>query len=104
MIIKEINVNDYLTKSNLPASDYVINPYVGCPMKCLYCYAAYMVSFSKHEEDWGDFIDVKHTNKRINNRGYNNNCKLHRKWNNKTSNPSNNSKSRRSKYWKNNTM
>ena len=28
--VTEIKVNDYLTKSNLPASDFVINPYVGC--------------------------------------------------------------------------
>ena len=39
MEINEINVNDYLTKSNLPSSDYVINPYVGCPHGCKYCYA-----------------------------------------------------------------
>ena len=31
MLEKVIKVNDYVTKSNLPASDYVINPYVGCP-------------------------------------------------------------------------
>ena len=30
IIVKEIEVKDYLTKSNLPASDYVINPYVCC--------------------------------------------------------------------------
>ena len=28
MLVKEIKANDYLTKSNLPASDYVINPYI----------------------------------------------------------------------------
>ena len=32
MNILQINVNDYLTKSNFPASDYVINPYIGCPL------------------------------------------------------------------------
>lgn len=29
VIEKEIAAKDYLIKSNLPASDYVINPYVG---------------------------------------------------------------------------
>ena len=38
---QKVNTKDYLTKSNLPASDYVINPYVGCPHACKYCYANY---------------------------------------------------------------
>ncbi len=59
-------VKDYLNKTKLKSLDYVINPYVGCPHKCLYCYASYMSSFSKHTEGWGDFIDVKCTNKKIN--------------------------------------
>lgn len=59
-------VKDYLTKTKLTTLDYVINPYVGCPNKCLYCYASYMSSFSKHKEEWGEFIDVKQTRKRIN--------------------------------------
>lgn len=66
MVIKEININDYLTKSNLPASDYVINPYVGCPHGCKYCYASFMKRFTGHTEDWGDFIDVKKCDKKIN--------------------------------------
>lgn len=65
MIIKEINTNDYLTKSNLPGSDYVINPYVGCSHGCKYCYASFMKRFTGHKEDWGDFIDVKSCNKKI---------------------------------------
>ena len=63
---KEIQVNDYLTKSNLPASDYVINPYVGCPHGCKYCYASFMKRFTGHKEDWGTFIDIKKCNKKIN--------------------------------------
>lgn len=65
MIIKEINVKDYLTKSNLPASDYVINPYIGCPHGCKYCYASFMKRFTKHDEEWGKFIDIKFCNKKI---------------------------------------
>ena len=65
MIIKEINVKDYLTKSNLPASDYVINPYIGCPHACKYCYASFMKRFTKHDEEWGKFIDIKFCNKKI---------------------------------------
>ncbi len=65
MVIKEINVKDYLTKSNLPASDYVINPYIGCPHGCKYCYASFMKRFTKHDEEWGKFIDIKFCNKKI---------------------------------------
>ena len=61
-----IKVNDYLTKSNLPASDFVINPYVGCPHGCKYCYACFMKRFSGHSEPWGSFIDIKQCEKQIN--------------------------------------
>lgn len=67
MVVEDVTrVKDYLNKTMLTTLDYVINPYVGCPNKCLYCYAAYMSSFSKHSEEWGEFIDIKRTNKRIN--------------------------------------
>ncbi len=66
MVIKEIKVNDYLTKSKLPASDYVINPYVGCPHGCKYCYASFMKRFTGHNEEWGDFLDIKICDKKIN--------------------------------------
>ena len=65
MVVNEITVNDYLTKSNLPDSDYVINPYVGCTHGCKYCYASFMKRFTGHKENWGDFIDIKRCNKLI---------------------------------------
>ena len=65
MVVNEIIVNDYLTKSNLPDSDYVINPYVGCTHGCKYCYASFMKRFTGHKENWGDFIDIKRCNKPI---------------------------------------
>ena len=65
MVIKEIQIKEYLTKSNLPASDYVINPYVGCPHGCKYCYASFMKRFTGHTEDWGTFVDIKRCDKKI---------------------------------------
>jgi len=59
MKIKEINVKSIITKTNLPAGDYVINPYVGCLHGCKYCYARFMKRFTGHSEPWGEFIDVK---------------------------------------------
>lgn len=63
MIIKEKEVKDYLTKSKL--GEYAINPYVGCPHKCRYCYASFMKRFTNHKEEWGEFIDIKLCDKPI---------------------------------------
>lgn len=59
MEIKEIEAKSIIVKSNLPDSDYVINPYVGCQHGCIYCYARFMKRFTNHREDWGKFLDVK---------------------------------------------
>lgn len=59
-IIREIDVNSVLTKTNLPVGDYAANPYVGCTHACKYCYASFMKRFTGHPEKWGTFIDVKH--------------------------------------------
>lgn len=59
MIVKEIETKNVLTKSNLPVSDYSVNPYVGCVHACKYCYASFMKRFTGHSESWGEFVDVK---------------------------------------------
>lgn len=56
---KVIKANDFLVESKLPDADYVINGYVGCTHKCIYCYACFMKRFTNHTEPWGDFIDIK---------------------------------------------
>ena len=58
LIIKQIETKNVLTKSNLPVSDYSVNPYVGCTHACKYCYASFMKRFTNHPEPWGDFLDV----------------------------------------------
>ncbi len=57
--VKEIDVKTVMTKSNLPVSDYSVNPYVGCTHACKYCYASFMKRFTNHPEPWGEFVDVK---------------------------------------------
>ena len=49
-----------MTKSSLPVGGFSVNPYVGCPHACKYCYASFMKRFTGHPEAWGTFLDVKH--------------------------------------------
>lgn len=64
MIVTEKQVKDYLSASKI--GKFTINPYVGCPHACKYCYASFMKRFSNHPEPWGDFIDIKRCDKKIN--------------------------------------
>ena len=59
-IIQKIEVKSVLSKSNLPVCEYSVNPYVGCPHACQYCYASFMKRFTNHPEPWGNFLDVKY--------------------------------------------
>lgn len=58
--INHIETRSVMTKSNTPLGGYSVNPYVGCPHACRYCYAPFMKRFTGHTEPWGTFIDVKH--------------------------------------------
>lgn len=59
-IIRDIDVQSVMTRSSLPVGGYSVNPYVGCPHACKYCYASFMKRFTGHAEPWGTFLDVKH--------------------------------------------
>lgn len=52
-IIREIDVQNVMTKSSLPVGGFSVNPYVGCPHACKYCYASFMKRFTGHTEPWG---------------------------------------------------
>ncbi len=53
------DVKTIMTKSSLPVGGFSVNPYVGCPHACRYCYASFMKRFTGHTEKWGTFLDVK---------------------------------------------
>ncbi len=60
MIVKEILAKTIMTKTGIPDSDYVINPYVGCGHGCKYCYSDFIVrKFKKISYPWGEFVQVK---------------------------------------------
>ena len=66
MIVRRIvPVKSFVAPSKLPGTDFVINPYIGCPHQCVYCYAEFMKRFTNHTEDWGDFLDIKRAEKPI---------------------------------------
>ncbi|EKD99720.1 MAG: hypothetical protein ACD_22C00190G0004 [uncultured bacterium] len=54
-----IEAKTILTKSGLPGSDWVINPYNGCLFGCMYCYAAQIAKWKHPDEEWGTYLDVK---------------------------------------------
>lgn len=56
---KEVTCKSLIIRSGLPASNYCINPYVGCAHGCVYCYSRFMKRFTGHTGKWGSFVDVK---------------------------------------------
>lgn len=57
--INLVKAKSIFTKSGLPGSDFVINPYNGCLFGCLYCYAAQIARWKHPDEEWGSYLDVK---------------------------------------------
>lgn len=57
--INIIEAKSIFTKSGLPGSDWVINPYNGCLFGCMYCYAAQIARWKHPNEEWGTYLDVK---------------------------------------------
>lgn len=56
----ELDCKSVITKSKLPDTHYVVNPYVGCSFSCLYCYASFMGRFvGESVENWGNYVYIK---------------------------------------------
>jgi DNA repair photolyase len=57
-VVREIEAKSILNPSKI--HDYCVNPYTGCQVGCVYCYASlFMRRYSGHSEPWGAFVDVK---------------------------------------------
>jgi DNA repair photolyase len=59
MKITEVYCKNALSRSKIAGMDYALNPYTGCEHGCVYCYAEFMRKYTNHEEEWGEFVDVK---------------------------------------------
>ncbi len=58
MIIRETQAKSILNASKI--HDFCVNPYTGCGVGCLYCYARLFIPrYSGHTEPWGTFVDAK---------------------------------------------
>ena len=59
IVVSKVQSKSVILPCKQDGFDFVINPYTGCPNPCKYCYASFMRRFSKHSEQWGEFLDVK---------------------------------------------
>lgn len=59
MQVAKIRAKNILSRSKIGSGGYAINPYIGCPHGCIYCYAEFMRGVTGHEEAWGEFLDAK---------------------------------------------
>jgi DNA repair photolyase len=57
--IYEITCEKLLVPSRITLGEYVINPYRGCALGCLYCYAKKTKFAQKRKQAWGTFVDAK---------------------------------------------
>lgn len=62
--VRHIDAGSPLSSSKL--ADFAINPYVGCPFACRYCYACFTKERTHSDEKWGEFVDVKNFSQPIN--------------------------------------
>jgi DNA repair photolyase len=56
MKVREVSCTTALSPTKLPGLSYAVNPYRGCAIACVYCYAP---SVLREARPWGRFVDVK---------------------------------------------
>ncbi|MFH1094533.1 MAG: radical SAM protein [Candidatus Omnitrophota bacterium] len=59
MKIIEQKISTILCPTGINLADYVINPYQGCQLGCLFCYAQFSKRAQKEPRKWGRYVKVK---------------------------------------------
>lgn len=55
--ISHIRPKSVLNRSGM--GGFTLNPYVGCPVGCAYCYVPHMAHNQLEQRPWGSYVDVK---------------------------------------------
>ena len=58
-MIRELNTDKALSRTNIPVAKYTINPYTGCSIGCKYCFARFIGPFKDFGGEWGKDEYVK---------------------------------------------
>jgi DNA repair photolyase len=59
MEINEIKITRILNPTSIDLGEFVINPYKGCSLGCLYCYVKFNKVVMKETREWGSYVDVR---------------------------------------------
>ena len=57
--LREVKVTRILNPTSIDLGEYVINPYKGCELSCLYCYVRSNRVVAKEKRPWGSYVDVR---------------------------------------------
>ncbi|MFC1668250.1 radical SAM protein [Chlamydiota bacterium] len=55
----EVSIQRILNPTSIDLGEYVINPYMGCELGCLYCYVRSNRVVSKKTAPWGSYVDIR---------------------------------------------
>lgn len=57
--IKTVKISRILNPTSIDLGQYVINPYMGCELSCLYCYVRSNKVISKKQKPWGSYVEIR---------------------------------------------
>jgi len=55
----EVKIRRILNQTAIDLGEYVINPFMGCELACLYCYVRSNRVVSRKNKPWGTYVDVR---------------------------------------------